>query len=262
MEVDHREEKIAVVTGGANGIGRGIALRLARDGIAVGILDCDAEACYRVQSEILECGGRGMALAADVGSNAATADAIEKLATHLGPPNLAVHSAAVMPSGTILETTEMEWDKAHSVNVRGAFLLCKSILPYMLRLKKGSIVFISSITGVNGLPGLAAYSSTKGALLALARAMAIDYARDGIRVNSVAPGTIDSPMLHAFVATQSDPEATRKRFDEVQPRGRVGTIAEVANVVAFLLSDESSFISGATICVDGGMSVRSEQPRN
>jgi NAD(P)-dependent dehydrogenase (short-subunit alcohol dehydrogenase family) len=124
----------------------------------------------------------------------------------------------------------------------------------------GSIILIASITGVTGLPGLAAYSGTKGALISLVRAMAIDHAAANIRVNSVSPGTIDSPMLHDFVAQQSDPARTRRAFDSAQPRGRIGTIEEVANVVAFLASEQASFVSGANICVDGGMSVKSEQP--
>lgn len=255
------EGRVALITGAGNGIGRGVALRLARDGAAIGVLDCDGVNCCRVTNEIMTSGGRALALHVDVSDSAAMIQAVKQLADHLGQPTIAIHSAAVMPTGTILETTEAEWDRVHEVNVRGAYLMCKEVLPHMLRARQGSIVFISSITGINGLPGLAAYSSTKGALMSLARALAIDYATCGIRVNSVAPGTIDSPMLQMFVAAQADPEGTRKAFDEVQPRGRVGTIDEVANLVAFLASDESSLISGATVPVDGGMSIKSEQPR-
>lgn len=253
--------RAALVTGAGNGIGRGIALRLAGQGAAIGVLDCDKIGCCQVTDEIRASSGKAMALPCDVSDSAAMIRAVKQLADNLGPPTMAVHSAAIMPTGTILETTVDQWDRAHEVNVRGAYLMCREVLPHMLRARQGSIVFISSITGLNGLPGLAAYSSTKGALISLARALAVDYARDGIRVNAVAPGTIDSPMLQAFVAAQADPEATRRAFDEVQPRGRVGAIDEVANVVAFLLSDESSLISGTAVPVDGGMSIKSEQPR-
>ena len=112
------------------------------------------------------------------------------------------------------------------------------------------------------MPGLAAYSATKGALIALARAMSTDYARLGIRVNTVAPGTIDSPMLHDFIAAQSAPDYYRRAFDEMHPIGRVGTIDEVANVFLFLASDESSFVTGANYQVDGGISVKGEQPQD
>lgn len=253
--------RTAVVTGAANGIGRGVALRLAREGASVGILDCDCHGCERVQHEITAQGGKAVALPSDVSNRSAMEHAVRELSARLGPPTLAVHSAAIMPTGTILDTSEVDWERVHAVNVKGAYLMCREVVPYMLQARHGSIVFMASITGINGLPGLAAYSSTKGALIALSRALAIDYARDGIRVNAVAPGTIDSPMLHQFVAAQADPEKTRRVFDEVQPRGRIGTIDEIASIVAFLASDESSLISGTTVCADGGMSIKGEQPR-
>jgi NAD(P)-dependent dehydrogenase (short-subunit alcohol dehydrogenase family) len=137
----------------------------------------------------------------------------------------------------------------------------REVVPLMRRAGGGSIILMASVTGINGLPGLAAYSATKGALISLARAMAIDCAREGIRVNSVSPGTIDSPMLHDFVAAQKDPEQTREAFDEMHPIGRVGAIEEVANVFAFLDSDQSSFVTGANYTVDGGLSVKGEQPQ-
>ena len=115
---------------------------------------------------------------------------------------------------------------------------------------------------MRGLPGLAIYSATKGALIALTRAMSTDYAHYGIRVNAVSPGTIDSPMLHNFLAAQSHPDALRKAFDEMHPIGRVGTIAEVANVVVFLASDEASFVTGANYEVDGGLGAKGEQPQD
>ena len=253
--------RTAVVTGAGNGIGRGIALRLARDGAAVGLLDSDVTGCELVLRTIVELGGKAIALPADVSNSAEMSHAIRQLDAAYGAPTVAVHSAGIMPTGTLLETSEVEWDRVHAVNVKGAFHLCKEVIPHMLREKRGSIILVSSITGVIGLPGLAAYSSTKGALISLARALAIDFAREGIRVNSIAPGTIDSSMLHDFVAAQNDPEATRRSFDDIQPRGSVGTIEEVANVVAFLASDESSLISGANLPVDGGMSVKGQQPR-
>lgn len=253
--------RTAVVTGAGNGIGRGIALRLARDGAAVGILDNDAMGCEQVLHTIMEFGGKGIALPADVSNPAEMKHAIRQLDAACGAPTLAVHSAGIMPTGTLLETSEKDWDRVYAVNVKGAFLMSKEVIPHMLREKKGSIILVSSITGVIGMPGLAAYSSTKGALISFARALAIDYAREGIRVNSIAPGTIDSSMLHDFVAAQKDPEQTRKMFDDIQPRGSVGTIEEVVNLVAFLASDESSLINGANVPVDGGMSIKGQQPR-
>jgi NAD(P)-dependent dehydrogenase (short-subunit alcohol dehydrogenase family) len=255
------EGKISLITGAANGIGRGIALRFAEEGAAVGVLDVDQEACRRVADEITRAGGRALPLPADVSNAKEIGAAVRDLTERHGPPTVLVHNAAVMPAGTIDETAEPDWDRAFAVNAKGAYLTCREVVPLMRRAGGGSIVLMASITGVNGLPGLAAYSATKGALISLARAMAIDHAREGIRINSVSPGTIDSPMLHNFAAAQKDPEQTRRAFDEVHPVGRVGTIEEVANVFVFLASDQASFVTGANYSVDGGASVKGEQPR-
>lgn len=253
--------KVSLITGAGNGIGRGIALRFAREGSAVGVLDIKPADCERVANEINQSGGRAIALAANVTQAAEVKAAIKKLIEAFDSINVLVHNAGVMPTGTIDQTSEADWDRVYAVNVKGAYLCCREVIPIMRQHGGGSIVLMASITGVNGLPGLAAYSGTKGALISMARAMAIDHARENIRVNSVSPGTIDSPMLHDFVAAAENPELTRRAFDEVQPRGRVGTIGEVAAVFTFLASDQSSYVSGANISVDGGMSIKSEQPR-
>ena len=253
--------KVSLVTGGGNGIGRGIALRFASEGAAVGVLDVKSADCANVAREIERLGGRALTLPANVTEAAEVSAAVKQLCGAFGLINVLVHNAGVMPVGTIDQTSEADWDRVFAVNVKGAYLCCREIIPLMRQQGGGSIILMASITGVNGLPGLAAYSATKGALISMERAMAIDHARESIRVNSVSPGTIDSPMLHAVVAVAPNPDQTRRAFDEVQPRGRVGTIDEVAAVFAFLASDQSSYVSGANISVDGGMSVKSEQPR-
>ncbi len=253
--------KVSLITGAGNGIGRGIALRFAAEGAMVGVLDIQPDACQRVVEEITQADGQAVALPADVTRADDVRAAVRTLTERFGSPTVLVHNAALMPSGTLDQTSEDVWDRAFAVNVKGAYLTSREVVPLMRRAGGGSIILMASITGTNGLPGLAAYSATKGALIALARAMAIDYARDGIRVNAVSPGTIDSPMLHTFVAAQKDPEETRRAFDEVQPRGRVGTIEEVVNVFVFLASDQASFVSGANYAVDGGASIKGDQPR-
>jgi len=253
--------KVALITGSAQGIGRGIAVRFAKEGAAVGILDISADGCEKVAGEIMRSGGRALALPASVSCADEVRAAVRVLSSAFGPPAVLVHNAGVMPEGKIDETLEADWDRVYAVNVKGAYLTSREIIPLMRRNGGGTIILMASITGVVGVPGLAAYSGTKGALISLARAMAIDHAAEGIRVNAVSPGTIHSPMLHEFVATQSDPERTRRAFDEVQPRGRVGTIEELVNVATFLASDLASYVSGANITVDGGMSIKSQQPR-
>jgi meso-butanediol dehydrogenase / (S,S)-butanediol dehydrogenase / diacetyl reductase len=255
------EGKVSLVTGAGSGIGRGIALRFAEEGALIGVLDLEPASCERVTNEITQSGGRALALAADVSRADEVRSAVRALADMFGPPAVLAHNAAVMPTGTLAQTSEEDWDRVFDVNAKGAYLTSREIVPLMRRAGGGSIILMASVTGVNGLPGLAAYSATKGALIALARAMAIDHARECIRVNSVSPGTIDSPMLHEFVNAQGDPEGTREAFDEMHPVGRVGTVEEVANVFVFLASDQSSFVTGANYTVDGGLSVKGEQPQ-
>ena len=256
------QHKTALVTGAARGIGRGIALKFAAEGARVGVLDLDEQDCQQVVDEIKAAGGHAVALAANVALEEDAERAVAKLRDTYGLIGVLVNNAAVMPSGRLHETSAADFDRCIAVNLRGAYLVSRAVIPQMIELRKGSIIHMASVTGVIGLPGLAAYSATKGALIALARAMSTDYARLGIRVNTVSPGTIDSPMLHDFIAAQSAPDYYRRAFDEMHPIGRVGTIDEVANVFLFLASDESSFVTGANYQVDGGISVKGEQPQD
>jgi len=252
--------KVALITGAGGGIGRGIATRFAAEGAKVGVLDVKGaeETVALIQSG----GGQAMALPCDLRDPAQVTKAVADQTAGFGPVEVVVHNAAVMPAGALHETSLEDWDRAYAVNVRGAYLICREVIPSMIERGGGSIILMASVTGILGLPGIAAYSGTKGALISLARAMSTDYAGRGIRVNAVSPGTIDSPMLHEFAAAQSDPVRIRREFDEMHPIGRVGTIEEVASVFVFLASDESSFVTGANYTVDGGLSVKGEQPQD
>lgn len=254
--------KVALVTGAARGIGHGIALRFAAEGARVGVLDLSREACQAVVDDIAASGGHGLALGADITQEADVSAAVEELQRKFGTVSVLVNNAAVMPSSRLHETSPEDFDRCVAVNLRGTYLVSRAVIPGMLDSGKGSIIHMSSVTGQRGLPGIAIYAATKGALIALTRAMSTDYARFGIRVNAVAPGTIDSPMLHDFVAAQSDQAKIRRQFDEMHPIGRVGTIEEVASVCLFLASDESSFVTGSTYEVDGGLASKGEQPQD
>ncbi len=256
------EGKVALVTGAGGGIGRGIAMRFAAEGARVGVLDRDSDACAEVAGEIEAAGGHALVLACDVTVEVQVEAAVAQLSEAFGTVTVLVNNAAVMPAGRLHETSLADFDRCMAVNLRGAYLCSRAVIPGMMAVGTGSIIHMSSVTGILGLPGIAAYSMTKGGLAALARAMSTDYARLGIRVNSISPGTIDSPMLHNFVASQSHPEMIRKAFDDMHPIGRVGTIEEVANVFVFLASDESGFVTGANYEVDGGLGVKGEQPQD
>lgn len=253
--------KVALVTGAGNGIGRGIALRFAAEGAAVGVLDIKAADVEETVRQI-EQGGRALALVCDLRDADAVREAVRHLTAQFGPVDVVVNNAAVMPSGPLHKTPLEDWEAVFDINLRGAYLVNREVIPSMLERGRGSIIHMASVTGMLGLPGIAAYSATKAALIGLTRAMSTDYAKHGIRVNSVSPGTIDSPMLHEFLAQQRDPEQRRREFDAMHPIGRVGQIDEVANVFVFLASDEASFVTGANYTVDGGLSVKGEQPQD
>ena len=256
------QNKVALVTGAGDGIGRGIALAFAEEGAKVGVLDINAAMCQKTVDMICEKGGEAIALPCDVRDPDQVHKAVETLAKQYGTVNVAVNNAAVMPSGAIHETSLEDFERCIGVNLRGAYLVSREVVPIMLEQGSGSIIHMSSVTGILGLPGLAAYSATKAGLAGLTRAMSTDYAGRGIRVNCVSPGTIDSPMLHNFLAEQTDQERLRREFDAIHPIGRVGRIDEVAKVFIFLASDESSFVTGANYTVDGGVSVKGTQPQD
>lgn len=256
------DQKVALVTGAARGIGRGIAIKFAEAGAIVGVLDIDATGCQAVVDQIKISGGQAIALEADITDEAQVTAAVQKLQDTFGPCTVLVNNAAVMPSGKLHETGPADVDRCLAINLKGTYLVSRAVIPGMLEVGTGSIIHMGSVTGLLGLPGLAVYSATKGALISLARAMSTDYARQGIRVNTVSPGTVDSPMLHNFLAAQTHPEELRKAFDEMHPVGRVGTIDEVANVCLFLASDAASFVTGSNYEVDGGISAKGEQPQD
>lgn len=256
------EGKIALVTGAGKGIGAGIAERFAREGARVGVLDIRQEWCEAVAGHIRQSGGHVLPLVCDIRDESAVQHAVDQLTQEYGPITILINNAAVMPAGRLHETSPDDFDRCVSVNLRGTYLVNRAVIPGMLAAKTGSIIHMASITAVRGLPGLAVYSATKGALIAMTRAMSTDYAPLGIRVNAISPGTIDSPMLHDFLATQSDPTALRQAFDQMHPIGRVGTIEEVANVAVFLASDEAGFVTGSNYEVDGGLGAKGEQPQD
>ncbi|MBW4435827.1 MAG: SDR family oxidoreductase [Pleurocapsa minor GSE-CHR-MK-17-07R] len=256
------EGRVALVTGAARGIGRGIALKFASEGARVGVMDLDEIACLGVVNEIILNGGDGIPLGGDISNPKQVEDAVKSVRLKFGPIDTLVNNAAIMPTGRLHETSLDDFEACVAVNLRGTFLVSKAVIPGMLELGKGAIINMASATGVRGLPGLAIYSATKGALIALTRCMSTDYAKKGIRTNAVAPGTIDSPMLEDFLAMQTNKDRLRKDFDAMHPIGRVGTIDEVANVCLFLASDDASFVTGSTYEVDGGLISKGEQPQD
>jgi NAD(P)-dependent dehydrogenase (short-subunit alcohol dehydrogenase family) len=243
--------QVAIVTGAAGGVGQATVKLLAERGALVVAEDIDPQV-ERLAAET----PRVTSIVGDV-KRAETAEAAARLALdRFGGVNILVNNAAIILSKDILATTEVEWDEMMAVNVKGAFHHCRTFLPHFLTRSGGAIVNVTSISGVVGLPQQAAYCASKGALVQMTRQLAIEYAGRGIRVNAVAPGAIDTPFLARHLAAQADPKAAERAVNAAHPLGRYATPREMASVIVFLASPESSFVTGAVVAADGGYTAR------
>ena len=242
--------QVAVVTGGGTGIGRGIAVRLAAEGMKVAICGRRAEPLRETVELIESAEGEALDVPADAGNPDEVRELFDRAEERFGPVEAVVHNAMLMSFPRFEECTLDIWEASFATGCRGAYLLSERAVPGMRERGRGGIVLISSVLAQRPNPRGAAYSSVKGGLEAMARQMAVSLARDGIRVNAVAPGLI-----------RSRGEAKGARLDnENVPLGRAGTPAEMAAVVAFLLSDQSSYITGQVLHADGGTSVQLAPP--
>jgi NAD(P)-dependent dehydrogenase (short-subunit alcohol dehydrogenase family) len=254
--------RTAVVTGGGSGIGRATCLRLAAEGARVLVTDVDLETARGTAEEIAGAGGTASAGQVDVAAADADRTLAELVAEHLGPLDSLVNNAGVGAAGTILETAEDDWRRLFAVNVDGVFRCTRAVLGGMLERGRGSIVNMASVAGVVGLTNRYAYCATKGAVVSMTRAMALDYAGTGVRVNCVCPGTIHTPWVETFAAAAPDAEAFRAQMAARQPVGRMGTAEEIAAAVAYLCSDDSEFMTGSELIVDGGLTAGVPKPRS
>lgn len=241
-------EKVAIVTAGASGIGRATAELFAREGARVAIGDIDAERGERAAAEIRAGGGEARAVATDVGNAEHVVRLVEETVSSFGRVDVLFSNAAHLQDfHPALDTTDEEWERALAVGLSGAFRCARAALPHLIE-RGGAIVFTSSVGALEGFRSYAAYCSAKAGLIGLARSLAIDYGPQGVRVNVVCPGAIDTPVMHK---AHEQPEVLR-RVNEKSVLGRMGTADEVARAVLFLASDEASFITGAVLTVDGG----------
>lgn len=247
--------RTAVVTGAARGIGAATARRLARDGMAVAVLDLDADACLPVVAEIERAGGRALPIGADVTSEEAVTEAVARIAADLGAPSVLVNNAGILRDNLLFKMSLDDWDAVMSVHLRGAFLMSRAVQSHMVTARWGRIVSLSSISAL-GNRGQANYSTAKAGLQGLTRTLAIELGPFGVTANAIAPGFIASDMTAATAERLGIPfdEFLEMAAKETAVR-RVGVPDDVAGTVAFLVSDEASFISGQTIYVSGGPTV-------
>ncbi len=242
------EGKVALISGGARGMGAAEARFFAREGARVAVGDLLEEEGARLESEIAEAGGDCIFIRLDVTSEESWANAVEVTVSRYGRLDVLVNNAGVYQKARVEDTTLEGWDRVMAINATGPFLGTKAAVPAMRDSGGGSIVNISSTAGLVGSLHSTAYTASKGAVRLLTKATAVQYAGDGIRANSVHPGPIDTDML---AAVYSDPEERRLRVSRI-PMGREGTVEEVAYGVLFLASDESSFMTGSELVIDGG----------
>jgi NAD(P)-dependent dehydrogenase (short-subunit alcohol dehydrogenase family) len=242
--------KAAFVTGAGGAIGGAIARRFAAENAAVMCADIDSAAAERVASAIAAAGGRASAYRCDVANAIEVEQAIDATARAFSRIDVLVSTAANdEPSGTAVELNEADWNRALAVNLTGAFLVCKYGIPELVQAGGGSIIIIASQLGRVVVPRRPAYATSKAALIQLARSMALDHAKDHIRVNTLSPGAIETKRL---VFRYGDMEAARKALVPLHPIGRLGQPEEIASGALFLASDQSSFMTGADLVMDGG----------
>ena len=234
----------AVVTGAAGGIGGAIARRLAGEGYAVACLDLDADGAARVAADL----PHGVGVGVDISDEEQVEAAAARVREALGDPSLLVNAAGYFATHRIPTLSVAEWDRFMAVNVRGPFLTCRAFLPAMLHERAGCIINIASTAALRGGRERAAYCASKGALIQLSRSLAIDHGPDGVRVVSVCPGLIDTPMADWIRGDEAGLATFRSRV----PAGRMGRPEEIADVVAFLASPAASYTHGTTMVVDGG----------
>jgi 3-oxoacyl-[acyl-carrier protein] reductase len=248
MNVYDLTGKTAIVTGARQGLGRAIALRLAASGATTVVTDLDKDACERVLAEIRAAGGEGDTLRLDVSVEKEIQDAMEEVKKRFKRIDILVNNAGIYIQQEIETMATEDIDRVISVNLRGAILCTKYVLPEMKRNNYGKIVSIASIAGFVGFPSSALHSATKGALVAITRDLALNYAKYRINVNAIAPGVIETPMTADILQNEAEKEALLRNI----PYGRIGRPEDIANGVAFLLSDESEYITGQTLVIDGG----------
>jgi NAD(P)-dependent dehydrogenase (short-subunit alcohol dehydrogenase family) len=244
--------KSAIVTGGAMGIGAAVAEVLAERGAKVAILDRDKDAASRLASALRERDLDVMAVAADVSIGQQVADAMDQVVSAYGGVDIVSNNAGIQRYGTVETTTEAEWDEVINVNLKSVYLVCHYAIPH-LKKTRGVIVNMASVQSFATQKGVAAYTTGKHGLIGLTRSMALDFAEFGVRVNAVAPGSVDTPMLRWAISLDDDPEALTHVVHKMHPLGRIADPREVAEAVAYLASPRASFVTGSTLVVDGGL---------
>jgi NAD(P)-dependent dehydrogenase (short-subunit alcohol dehydrogenase family) len=243
--------KVALVTGAGSGIGRAIAIAFAEQGARVALVGRRKLALEQVAAEI---GENAIAIPGDVSKCEDIERVVTATVAQFGHLHILVNNAARLAAGTAESHSEAEWDETFDTNVRGLWLLSRVALPHMRKAGNGSIINISSVLGLVGAKNRVAYAASKGAVTLMTKAMALDHAHEQIRVNAICPGIVDTELVAQFINNALDPEATRKQRIALHPMGRFGQPEDIAHAAVYLASDESAWVTGIAMPVDGGYS--------
>jgi len=247
-------DKAVLITGGNSGIGRATALAFAAEGASVMVAARDRARSQAVVDEVTAAGGAAAAVACDVTLATDAEAAVSSTVEAFGALDVVFNNAGIVyRDQTVTETTEAEWNNTFSVNVNGTFFISRAALPIMIERGGGVIVNNASYFGLVGGRGAAAYSASKGAVVLLTKSMALDHAADGVRVNCVCAGSVDTPMLAEEMEAMGGSDAVRHMFESKHPLGRIASPNEIAAAVLFLASDDAGFITGAALPIDGGI---------
>ncbi|HKV27547.1 MAG TPA: SDR family NAD(P)-dependent oxidoreductase [Candidatus Acidoferrales bacterium] len=245
--------KVAIITGGGTGIGRACALALAREGAKVALLARRREKLEAVAREIIAAGGEGLALECDVTDKVSVERAVRAVEERFRKLNVVINNAGTVHVGTVEETPNDDWDRVISVNLTGTFLMSRAGVPALRRAGGGSIINIGSYLGIVALKQRAAYCASKGGVTLLTKAMALDHAQENIRVNCICPALVETEMATGAISRMPDPAAYRRLRESQIPIGRIGLPEDIANLALYLASDESSWMTGVAIPLDGGV---------
>ncbi len=244
--------RVAMITGAAAGIGEATARLFAKEGARLVLVDTDGESLARLVEDLELQEAIVLEVAGDVSDPSLCRSTVERTMSNFGRLDVLFNCAGIVLNGSLVECSEQDWDRTMAVNLKSMYLFAKHAVPVMQKQGGGSIINMASIAGPAGVANRGAYSVSKAGVVGLTKSLAIDFIGDGIRVNCICPGTVDTPSLRKRVAASADPETALRSFIARQPMGRLGRPEEVAAMALFLASDESRYMTGQSIIMDGG----------
>ncbi len=247
------DRKVAIITGAAAGIGEATARLFSKEGARLVLVDIDEGRLAQLTEELEAASTIVLDIAADVSASSTGQQVVSRTMNQFGRIDVLFNNAGIVIGGTLADCAEEDWDRTMAVNLKSMYYLCRSVVPVMQRQGAGIIINMSSIAGTAGVADRCAYSVSKAGVIGMTKSLAMDHIRDGIRVNCICPATVDTPSLRRRIAAAPDPQAARRAFIARQPMGRLGAPEEIAALALFLSSDDSRYMTGQAIVMDGGM---------